>query len=745
MYRKYNNKDIDIDLLNNFNLNKTFDNKNKKIRINSYQLSSRKDMKRELNKNRMNNPIKLTSLIKEEHKKSRPQNISKKDYIICKDNIQTYKKNKTTLYNEYHNTDHNNKKEIEENNNMNFIKLKDNSNEENIENKTISKDKTLCYSANNTFNNTNTNSNTCVNNTANINYIIDKDNSNLIRISEGELNLTSNSDNLKNPNINIISSANIKNINNYINENINDNNNNRSNNSLDYNKSLCEYYSSKEKINKNKKRREKLLIDSRKFYLYCSERGILNKLRQLQSKNIEKELKENGLDNYDKKLNLYSEIRRLPTKVCFRKGNSASKDDREDLEIYYKYNNDKFMKNLINKNYKGEAEKKIENYFKIITHGFSKRKSKNKSEYIINNKLIIDSNQSKNSAKSKIVIDRDLYPLFNQKKIVKNILPKEVDYNTQFTIMDIINEELHPLNRFQKKNLSLHSNLISQEIELLFGKNIALAKLPCSSNIYQNTDNLIQYKTSEKYNQLLKSLIKTEKEDRVINQDLINDKKRKKIRRRYILDKFIFTLKKCMNNFKRLKVTKQFFWEILYNEKEIKYKDGLYIFNAIKDGDINAIEKAIKKNSRMALFKDEFKQTPLHICAKRNIYQVVQLIISRFADVNAQDVYGRTPLMCAAQNGNMEFVGTILFSFADPSIEDKEGKRAIDYTSDVKIKYALKNARIIHLFNNMMNSLKYFDEFVFRGLTHLFRKELGINFEPWLEINDKILNKTDEL
>jgi hypothetical protein len=44
-----------------------------------------------------------------------------------------------------------------------------------------------------------------------------------------------------------------------------------------------------------------------------------------------------------------------------------------------------------------------------------------------------------------------------------------------------------------------------------------------------------------------------------------------------------------------------------------------------------------------------------------------------------------------------------------------------------------------------MNSLKHFDEFVFRGLTHLFRKELGINFEPWLEINDKILNKTDDL
>ena len=124
---------------------------------------------------------------------------------------------------------------------------------------------------------------------------------------------------------------------------------------------------------------------------------------------------------------------------------------------------------------------------------------------------------------------------------------------------------------------------------------------------------------------------------------------------------------------------------------------------------------------------------------------MIQLIISRLADVNAQDIYGRTPLMCAAQNGNKEFICVILFCFADPSIEDNEGKRAIDYTDNVRIKYALKYARIIHIFDNMMSNLKDFDEFVIRGLTHLFRIELGFNPKPLIEINEKILNKTDDI
>ena len=82
---------------------------------------------------------------------------------------------------------------------------------------------------------------------------------------------------------------------------------------------------------------------------------------------------------------------------------------------------------------------------------------------------------------------------------------------------------------------------------------------------------------------------------------------------------------------------------------------------------------------------------------------------------------------------------------ANPSIEDKSGKRAIDYTNDHRIKFALNYARIVHIFNKMMNSLKNFDSFVKRAFCHLFGKELAINYEQLLDINDKIVNKNDNV
>ena len=67
-------------LLNNQDLNKTFDNKKKNIKKNKnyYQLSADKDLMNELKNSRVNNHIKLTSLIKNDQKKHYPQNLNKK-------------------------------------------------------------------------------------------------------------------------------------------------------------------------------------------------------------------------------------------------------------------------------------------------------------------------------------------------------------------------------------------------------------------------------------------------------------------------------------------------------------------------------------------------------------------------------------------------------------------------------------------------------------------------------------------
>jgi hypothetical protein len=286
--------------------------------------------------------------------------------------------------------------------------------------------------------------------------------------------------------------------------------------------------------------------------------------------------------------------------------------------------------------------------------------------------------------------------------------------------------------------------MISHEIDFLFCQNFKLTDIYVPLNIYQNADEYAQCKTNEKFNNLLENILKTIDKEKITKNE-INEKVLKLIHKKFLMEKFKITIKLCMIKFKRLQISLVFFLEMISHDKPMAYKEGTYIFNLIKDGDIKSIESEIKNNYKLAYFKDEFNQTPLHICAKRNIYQVVKLLVSRLANINAQDMYERTPLMCAAYAGNIEIICILLFSFADPTIEDKDRRRASDYAKNERIRYALKFAEAILIFNNIFNSMKNFDIFFLRGLRHLFGKDLGLNFEPWLEINDRIFKQNEEL
>ena len=673
------------------------------------------NFEKRLSKNKIKDIINTNSLIDYQIKMKKNDiktNKRKKDYIISIDNAFNKIKEKVRL---------------KQSKLLNQTKLAEISNIKNI-----SKEKTM----NNTFNTNNTYSN--INNNMNQNS-----NSNNTYINVAINNITED-DKSKNSellnDINKIEKHTPKKIE-QIDLNILNMNNFSENNKI---RIPREYYTEKDQIAELNKIRQDLFNSSRKFYLHNSNKTIINRLRQLKSKNIERELKQLGYDfNNKKKFNLYSELKRLPTQICFGKGVSSMKEEKEDKEIY----ENKFLKNLENKSKENQTNK--DNYYKLLTKGFcSSKKNINKYDAVFENKLVVNSNSMKKyEQKNQLITGQNMYPLFKQKKILRNILPKEVDYNTQFTINDVIDDEMHPLYRYQKKNLTFHSGLISHEIDFLFVKHFALGEM------VDKKKDVLNKKKDEKFDILMKLLIGKKSDMRDEEKKLTDRAKQKLIRRKYLLKKFENAIKKSFYQFRRMKIDIRTFLNITRYDIPISDSDGMYLFKAIKDGDIENIERLIKKNYNYALFRDEFGQTAFHICAKRNIYQIVLLLISRLGDIDAKDIHGRTPLMRAVEYGNLETISVLLFNYADPNIEDNEGKKAIDLLRfkknsenaiEYKIERALKYARLVHLFNRMMVNEKDFDTFVKNSLKYLFKEELNINFEELLKTNTEVLKDDDK-
>ena len=676
-------------------------NKSKKnLKINTYNSFLEKD----ISKYKIYNFEKGNQLINYKIKKKRNnsnRNFKKKEYLISINNALN---------------------EVKEKMKLSQSRLLNKTKKE-LNNKNISKEKTM----NNTFNTNNTwsniNSNKINQNSNNNTYI------NIAILTDDEI--SKNIENIekdKNYKIKII-----KNYNDFDIDNLEEINKKK----LPLQK---EYYSLNDKIKELDKIKNDLFISSTKFYLQNKERSIINKIKKIKRMNLEKKLELCGYNfNDKKKFKIYSDLKRLPTEICFGKGTSFFKKEEEDKEI----NSFKFFKNLKGKNKENKINSKI--FHKLMVNGFTDSKNINKYDAVLENKLVINSNFKRK--KNPIKEGQNLYQILTEKKILRNILPKEIDYNTQFTINDIINNELHPFYRYQHKNLNFHSHLLSHEINYLFIEDFALGKMADKKK-----DKFIK-KLDEKFHISSNLLMKRNEEFENEQRKQIDIKDLEIIKKKYLITKFEIAIKKSFYQFRRMKIDIKTYFNITRENIPIKYSEGLYLFKAIKDGDIENIEYLIKKNYKYALFNDEFGQTAFHICAKRNIYQVIQLLISRTGDINSKDIYGRTPLMCAAENGHLDIICVLLFYYADPNITDNNGKKAIDYIklgnnindiTEYKIERALMFTGLVRCFLNNMINEKDFDIFMKNSLKFLFKQEINIDYESLIKANNFVMKDDDE-
>ena len=515
--------------------------------------------------------------------------------------------------------------------------------------------------------------------------------------------------------------------------------------------SYKDYYSSM--LDKNRfKRREKIIQNSLEFYLH--KQKFLSKSNGMKKKEY--------YYNSAKKIGkAFSELKRVPLVIAFGKV-----VPKESINIKKQTKKQKFIKPKKTISMTKSAKN-------VFISGLNKENSINKLK---ESKLIKD-DYNTNNPNTEDYIPKDqfgniVYPILVQKKMLKNIMPKEYDYNTKKSPLELLHDTYHPLLRFQKKMLAQHINAINQEIGVTYSKHFTLVDKSKIPEKFQMAQDLIDLQKDEKLIKLIRELIdRNFGLEREVEKALDLQKKEKEmLRKKQIYKRFCEVMLKASIHFKRLNISLEDFYSIpdyipakqnnetnlnvecikekttedLVRQKQlIMRKNGQHFFEAIRAEDTQEIIRIMNSNYFIMFYRDHFMQSPLHISAKRNLYQFISLFISRGADINAQDEGGRTALLIAAEKNNIEFVTILLFEIADPSIKNAKGLRAYEVTTNSTLKLILERAKILHYFHKI-GKIQQFNESIRNGLSFLYKEELGINCDVWIKENMDIIKECEQ-
>ena len=484
---------------------------------------------------------------------------------------------------------------------------------------------------------------------------------------------------------------------------------------------------------KNEKKARDLLTKSEKFHKYNNDRYLIGAINKFKDKIINV--------GEHKKYQQFSYKKRIPIKIAF--GSGISSNEIPEIITNHHFNKQlkqqkiktiklsKKMNSLYKKGFNTSTESKL------ITNS-QPQTSKPSSK---TNIFITDSSVNKLCPKDSF--GQEIYSVLTKHQILKNILPQNINYNTLTSIEDIINSEIRPLLRHQKKVMAQNTNLISQELNVLFGKFFRLSQ---KEKKFGGGGKKVDLTIDEKFIELMKCIIKKHeiKEDKKIDENYEDEINKKKERRKYLMNKFKEVIILAYQKIKKYNIDINIFYSLMdYNKNDPGFQmelilNGQYLFKSIKAKEIKEIINCIDRNKYLIAYKDDFNQIPLHICAKRNLYELIYFLLSRLSSIDAQDLGGRTPLMVASKNNFFEFATILLFEGADPTLKDTYGQKASQMTNNEQLRIVLRRAEILH-------NLGYFikgnnmQDFIKNGLDFLFKKELEIDYKKWFEKGEKIM------
>ncbi|MCX8200139.1 MAG: ankyrin repeat domain-containing protein [Candidatus Micrarchaeota archaeon] len=90
------------------------------------------------------------------------------------------------------------------------------------------------------------------------------------------------------------------------------------------------------------------------------------------------------------------------------------------------------------------------------------------------------------------------------------------------------------------------------------------------------------------------------------------------------------------------------------HKSEWKKRNARALFNAVKEGKMERVEKLIAKKNVDVNIRDDKDRTPLMHAVMLDNIEIARLLVKYGADVNARDIYGRSVLQLAEEgNGSL--------------------------------------------------------------------------------------------